>query len=156
MQVKLVAAAIGVFMALPTVAQDVTYRGQIAGLIKKNCVQCHGADSPSLAEFKLAEEKFKKEKRGPSMNSYQELIQFVGWPDAGALMRRLDDGANTADKKPGNMYKQLGDTDAERAENLKVFKAWVGDGAWNLNRFEARGTVPAVTKEQLDKLKLKY
>jgi hypothetical protein len=80
----------------------------------------------------------------------------VGWPDAGALMRRLDDGANTADKKPGNMYKQLGDTDAERAENLKLFKAWVGDGAWNLNRFEARGTVPAVTKEQMDKLKLKY
>jgi single heme cytochrome PccH len=156
MQMKLVAAAIGILVSLPTVAQDVTYRGQIAGLMKKNCVQCHGPDSPSLAEFKLAEGKFTKEKKGPSMNSYAELIQFVGWPDTGALMRRLDDGANTADRKPGNMYKQLGETDAERAENLKIFKAWVGNDAWNLNRFQARGTVPAVTKDQLDKLKIKY
>lgn len=35
-------------------------------------------------------------------------------------------------------------------------EAWVGDGGWNLNRWEPRGAVPAVTKEQLDKLKLKY
>jgi hypothetical protein len=35
-------------------------------------------------------------------------------------------------------------------------KAWLGDGAWNLNRWDARGDVPGVTKEQMGKLKLKY
>ena len=54
------------------------------------------------------------------------------------------------------MYKSLGETDAERAANLVVLKAWVGEGGWNLNRMAARGDVPALTKEQLDKLKLKY
>jgi len=50
----------------------------------------------------------------------------------------------------------LGETDAERAANLKVIKAWVGEGAWNLNRWAKRGEVPGITKEQLDKLLLKY
>lgn len=45
-------------------------------------------------------------------------------------MRRLDDGANTKDGKPGNMYENLGDTAAERAANLQRFKAWVG--SWSL------------------------
>lgn len=71
-------------------------------------------------------------------------------------MRRLDDGANTPDKKPGNMYEQLGATDAERKANLALIKAWVGEGAWNLQRWKKRGQVPAITKEELDKLKLKY
>ena len=71
-------------------------------------------------------------------------------------MRRLDDGTHTADKKPGNMYKHLGETDAERAKNLVMMKAWVGEGAWNLNRWKVRGDVPGITKEQMDKLQLKY
>jgi hypothetical protein len=72
-------------------------------------------------------------------------------------MRRLDDGTSPySGGKPGNMYKSLGETDAERAANLAVLKAWVGEGGWNLNRMAARGDVPALTKEQLDKLKLKY
>ena len=60
------------------------------------------------------------------------------------------------DGKPGNMYRQLGSNEAERQKNLAVFKAWVGEGAWFLNRWEARGSAPAVTKEQLNKLQLKY
>ena len=54
------------------------------------------------------------------------------------------------------MYKYLGETDAERAAALKLIKAWVGEEAWNLNRWAKRGEVPGITKEQLDKLKLKY
>jgi hypothetical protein len=54
------------------------------------------------------------------------------------------------------MYAFLGATDAEREKNLAMLKAWLGEGAWNLNRWEARGSVPAVTKEQLDKVKAKY
>jgi hypothetical protein len=71
-------------------------------------------------------------------------------------MRRLDDGKASPGGKPGNMYRYLGGDEQERQKNLAVFKAWVGEGGWNLNRWAARGDVPAVTKDQLDKLKLAY
>jgi len=70
-------------------------------------------------------------------------------------MRRLDDGKN-AGGKPGNMYQFLGATEEERQKNLGLFKAWVGPDAWVLNRFKARGDVPAITKEQLEKIQVKY
>jgi len=137
-------------------APVVTYRANIQPFIKAQCAECHGADAPTLAEFKLAEEKYTKAKLGPRTDTYENLLQIVAYTDTGAFMRRLDDGTNTADKKPGNMYKHLGETDGERAANLKMIKAWVGEGAWNLNRWQKRGDVPAITKEQLDKLQLKY
>jgi hypothetical protein len=52
--------------------------------------------------------------------------------DAGALMRRLDDGKNTKDGKPGNMYNFLGNNPAERAARLDTMKKWVG--SWSLKR----------------------
>lgn len=139
-------------------AQNVapTYRSNIQPFIKAQCAECHGADSPTLAEFKLDEEKYKKAKQGPRTDTYENLLQIMAYPDSGAFMRRLDDGANTADRKPGNMYKYLGETDAERAQNLVMIKAWVGEGGWNLNRWTKRGDVSGVSKEQLDKLQLKY
>ncbi|MRR36663.1 cytochrome C, partial [bacterium] len=70
------------------------------------------------------------------------------WPDTGALMRRLDDGKNAKEGKPGNMYKHLGTTEEERQKNLALFKAWVGN--WNLKKW------PEVTKEELDGVKVKY
>ena len=143
-------------LALPALAQDVTYRKDIKPLLKAQCGDCHGADAPSLAEFKLDEEKYKKAKEGPRTDTYEHLLMLISYPDTGALMRRLDDGSNTADKQPGNMYKHLGETDSARAANLKLIKAWVGEGAWNLNRWKQRGNVPGITKEQLDGLKLKY
>jgi hypothetical protein len=54
------------------------------------------------------------------------------------------------------MYKSPGETDAWRATNLSVLKAWGGEGGWNLKRMAARGEVPALTKEPLAKRKLKY
>lgn len=151
-----IALAAGLGLTLPALAADVTYRNDIAPLLKANCAECHGADAPTLAEFKLDEAKYKKEKLGPRTDTYETLLQLVGWPDSGALMRRLDDGSNSPDKKPGNMYKYLGETDAERAASLTLVKAWVGEGAWNLNRWNKKGDVPGITKEQMDKLKLKY
>lgn len=156
MKLKLVMTLAGLTLAIPVLAADVTYRTDIAPLFKAQCADCHGDDAPTLAEFKLDEAKYKKEKLGPRTSTYETLLQLAGWPDTGALMRRLDDGTNAPDKKPGNMYKQLGSTDAERATNLKLVKAWVGEGAWNLNRWDKKGDVPGITKEQLDKLKLKY
>ncbi|MDH3414137.1 MAG: cytochrome C, partial [Gammaproteobacteria bacterium] len=85
-----------------------------------------------------------------------DLIYFIGWPDTGAIMRRLDDGTNTKDGKAGNMYQYLGSTDAERKRNFALFKSWVGDDAWRLNRWKARGDVPGITKEQLNQIKVKY
>jgi hypothetical protein len=54
------------------------------------------------------------------------------------------------------MYKYLGENDAERQKNLQALKTWLGEGAWNLNRFKARENVPGVTKEQLEAIKAKY
>ena len=133
-----------------------TYRSHVQPLIKAQCAECHGADAPTLAEFKLDEEKYKKEKLGPRTDTYENLLQIMVYPDSGAFMRRVDDGTSTSDKKPGNMYKHLGATDAERHTNFKMLQSWVGEGAWNLNRWGAKGEMPAITKEQMDKVKAKY
>ena len=156
MKFKLLTTLACATLALPVLATDVTYRNEIRPLIKAQCGECHGDGAPTLQDFLLDQEKFKKEKLGPRTDTYADLIQLIGWPDSGAFMRRLDDGTNSAEKKPGNMYKSLGSTDAERAANLKLIKAWVGEDAWNLNRWTKRGEVPGITKEQLDKLKLAY
>ena len=137
-------------------AADVTYSKDIAPMFKEGCSACHGASAPQLQAFKLDEIKFIKQKTGPRMSSYDDLLAYIGWPDTGALMRRLDDGKSVKDGNPGNMYRYLGADDAERQKNLAIVKTWVGEGAWNLNRWTARGDVPAITREQFDKLKLKY
>ncbi len=138
-------------------AQDVTYRKEIAALWQSKCITCHGAKSPERADFLLDETGYAAKSQGPRMDSYERFIAFIAWPDTGALMRRLDDGSSAhAGGKPGNMHQYLGATDAERAANLKLVKDWVGAGAWNLNRWEARGAVPAVTKAQLGKIVVKY
>ena len=154
---SLVCAAV----ALPAMAADVTYRKDVAPMIKKYCSECHSleAEAPSMAEFKLDEEKYKKAKVGPRADTYEHLLQLVNGMSTGAFMRRLDDGTSPySGGKPGNMYKYLceKDNNAECAANLAVLKAWVGEGGWNLNRMTARGDVPALTKEQMDKLRLKY
>jgi hypothetical protein len=161
MKLKLSAVLAGAVVALPVMAADVTYRNDIAPLIKAQCAECHAAaaDAPTLAEFKLDEEKYTKAKVGPRSDTYENLLMLIGYPDSGALMRRLDDGTSQyAGGKPGNMYKYLCEkgNDAECAANLKVLKAWVGEGGWNLNRFNQKGDVPGITKEQMGKLKLKY
>jgi len=140
-----------------SLAQDVTYRKDIKPMVDAKCTACHGAGSPSLAEFLLEEKKYAAAMKGPRLDTYADLLMLVGWTDAGAIMRRLDDGKNAlAGGKPGNMYQYLGGTDEERAQNLQTFKAWVGPDAWNLNRFKARGKVPGISKEQLEKIQAKY
>lgn len=110
----------------------VTYQGQVKGIISNNCLTCHGSESPTLDEFKKDEDKYKAMMKGPRIDSYENLIVLVNGSDAGALMRRLDDGTNTKDGKPGNMYVNLGKTDEERANNLKTLKAWTG--SWSLKK----------------------
>ena len=139
-------------------AGDVTYRQHIKPLWDKQCSECHDSSALYYGEFKENKKKFKGMMKGPRMDTYADLIFFVGWPDSGALMRRLDDGSNANAKggKPGNMYQYLGGSEKERQKNLSLFKAWVGEGGWNLNRWKQRGSVPGVTKVQLGKIKVKY
>ena len=137
-------------------AEDITYRKHIRPLWEQKCAACHGAGSPYIGEFDQDPKKYAAQMKGPRMDTYADLIIFIGWPDTGAVMRRLDDGKNTSDGKPGNMYQFLGATDEERQKNLNLVKEWVGKDAWKLNRWEARGKVPAATKQDLDKIKVKY
>ncbi len=159
---KLLCVLAGAVLALPAMAADVTYRNDIAPMFKKLCAECHTpeAGAPTMQEFKLNEDKYKKElKVGPRLDTYEHLRVLVDGTSTGALMRRLDDGTNpNAKGKPGNMYKYLGETDAERAANLKLVKAWVvGEGNdWNLNGIGQRGDMPPVTLEQLRQVKAKY
>jgi len=160
MNLKLLAVVASAAVALPVMAADVTYRTDVAPMVKKYCAECHAApDAPSMAEFKLDEEKYKKAKVGPRSDTYEHLLQLVNGNSTGALMRRLDDGTNPyAKNKPGNMYKYLGETEAERAANFKIINAWVvGEGnKWDMNGIGQRGDMPPITLEQLRRIKAKY
>ncbi len=140
----------------PANAEEITYRKHIRPLWETRCSQCHDSDAPYLGEFQEDKQRYIDQDLGPRMDTYADLLHFVGWPDTGAIMRRLDDGQNHPDGKPGNMYIYLGDTDQERQTNLEVFKAWIGPAAWNLNRWKQRGNAPAITKDQLERLKVAY
>lgn len=92
-----------------------------------------------------------------SSTTYPLFMNHVIWPERGAIMRRLDDGKGAgAGGNPGNIYAFLGADDAERAKNLQTRKSWPGEGVWNLNRWEKRGDTPAISKEQLDRIKARY
>jgi hypothetical protein len=156
MQKKIIAATLLVFSSAQVLADDVTYRKDIRPLWQAKCAACHDAGSPYLGEFLENQDKYKKIMKGPRMDTYADLIFFIGWPDTGAIMRRLDDGKNTKDGKPGNMYQYLGSTDEERKRNHNLFKEWVGENAWTHKRWDKKGDMPGVSKEELLLMKLKY
>ena len=113
---------------------QVTYVDDIEPIIEQSCISCHGGESPTLEEFKADSEKYIAESKGPKLDTYEDLVVLVNGEDAGAIMRRLDDGENTEDGEPGNMYVNLGSTEEERQENLDTFKEWAGN--WSLKRSE--------------------
>jgi hypothetical protein len=110
----------------------VTYENNVKTVIAKGCLSCHGSNAPTAEQFGQNKEGFKKQNKGPRMDTYQNLMVFVNGTDTGALMRRLDDGKNIKDGKPGNMYRWLGKTDEERSKNLEIIKKWIG--GWSLKR----------------------
>lgn len=142
----LIAAFVVMVTAVPvTAGEAVTYEKDIRGIFAKRCIFCHGPKSPTMEEFDRDKEGYKKKMRGPRIDSYGNLMVVVKGSDAGALMRRLDDGKNTKDGKPGNMYLNLGSTDAERAANLEIFKKWIGK--WTLKRRKE------LSKEEMEAIK---
>ena len=139
---------VSIIMVSGSFAEEITYSKHIKPIITEKCLMCHGADAPEYKEFKKDKKKFISMKKGPRMDSYTHMVYFIGWPDTGAMMRRLDDGSSTESGKPGNMYKNLGNTDEERQRNLSLFKAWIGN--WTLNRWSA------VSKDDISSMKLAY
>jgi len=129
-------------------AEDVRYTTHIKQIFDQKCAFCHGGDAPEYGDFKKDEKKYTQMFKGPKMDSYAHLVHFTGWPDTGAIMRRLDDGMNTKENKPGNMYQNLGANEQERQKNLKLFRDWVGN--WTLKRF------PELTKDDLAGIKVQY
>jgi len=125
--------------------EGVTYEKDIKGIIAKQCIFCHGPNSPTMEEFDRDKEGYKKKMKGPRFDTYGNLMVVIKGSESGALMRRLDDGKNTKDGKPGNMHTHLGSTDAERSANLETFKKWIGN--WTLKRNKELG------KEELEAIK---
>jgi hypothetical protein len=140
--------ALAVVLAHAACGEEVRYTTHIKQLFDTKCKGCHGPDSPEYPEFKADKKKYEEMSRGPRMDSYTYLIYFIGWPDNGAVMRRLDDGKNAGDGKPGNMYQYLGATDEERQKNLGLFRAWVGN--WTLKRWAE------ITKEEMNGIHVTY
>jgi hypothetical protein len=149
MMKMIIGTALISLIALPALAAERTWRNDVQPLVEAKCLSCHGEGAPEYNEWRLLSEEQRKVV-GPRMDTYPHFMSYVVWPATGAMMRRLDDA------KPGNMYEYLGDSDAERAENLTVIKEWLGEGSWNLNRWKARGEVPGISKEQLETIKAKY
>jgi hypothetical protein len=118
--------------ALAAGKTGVTYEKGVKKIISERCLACHGSDAPTMEAFKKDQEGFKKAMKGPKADTYANLMIMVNGSDTGALMRRLDDGKNTKEGKPGNMYEYLGGTEVEKAANLTVIKDWVG--GWTLKR----------------------
>jgi hypothetical protein len=137
-----------VTLAVAAHAEEITYSKHIRPLFETRCASCHGGNAPEHGDFKKDKDGFTKRGQGPRMDTYAHLVSYAGWPDSGALMRRLDDGKNTKDGRSGNMYQHLGATEEERQRNLMVFKAWVGN--WSLKRFAE------MTKEELAGITVRY
>lgn len=130
-------------------AEEITYRKHIKPLFDEQCLACHGKDSASeYGAFKDEKDKWLAKGQGMRMDTYSHLIFYTAWLDTGSLMRRLDDGKNAKDGKPGNMYQHLGASEEERQKNLALFKSWVGN--WTLKRW------PEITKEDMNGIKVKY
>lgn len=142
------AVSLAVLAAASAHADEVTWSGSIKNVFEKSCIACHGSDAPEYAAFKKEKDVWLKKGIGMRMETYSHLVSFVGWPNAGALMRRLDDGKGSREGKPGNMYQHLGSDEQERQANLALFKAWVGN--WSLKRWTD------VSKDDLNGVKAKY
>ena len=140
-----------ILLASVSSAEDVSYRTHIKQIFDAKCLGCHGSSTPEYEQFRVEKDKWLKQGLGMRMDSFRQLTNFVVWPNTGALMRRLDDGKNTKDGKPGNMYQYLGDTEEERQKNFSVFKGWIS--LWTLKRL---AELPKEDMLELNKIREKY
>ena len=130
----LAAAAAITWLSGAAAADSVTYDNTIKKLFAERCANCHSSakGAPSMEEFNKDKAAYAKKFKGPKLDDYDSVMIMVNGTDAGALMRRLDDGKNTKEGKPGNMYNYLGNNAEERANRFAKVKQWVG--SWTLKR----------------------
>jgi len=128
---KLMLALLSFGLVSTAFAQKVTYKEHIRPLWEEMCERCHGSAAPTYADFlKYRDDPAVNfDGKGPRMDSYEGLVYFVNGPQAGALMRMLDDGTSSPGGQPGPMYRHLGRS-SQRKPNLLLFKQWVGEEAW--------------------------
>lgn len=143
---KLIPALLAFAATSPVFAEDITYSKHIRPLWDDKCERCHGTSAPPYEVFLKDKKTFELDDKGPRMDSYESFVFFLTGPQAGALMQRLDDGSNTRDGQPGNMYRHLGRGE-QRNENLQLFKQWIGEEAWTTKKQAELG------KEDLQKIK---
>jgi hypothetical protein len=62
--------------SVTALAADVSYRQDILPLWKAKCAACHGAQAPYLGDFLENEKKYRRELKGPRMDTYADLISF--------------------------------------------------------------------------------
>ncbi|MBM3392693.1 MAG: cytochrome C [Betaproteobacteria bacterium] len=133
--------------ALPAQAEEITYAKHIKPVWEDQCGRCHDSSAPTYEVYMADPKKYDADDKGPRMDTYETLVFFLnGEKEAGALMRRLDDGANAKDGQAGNMYRHLGRSE-KRKENLQLFKKWVGEDAWTTKK------TAELTKDDLQKIK---
>jgi hypothetical protein len=132
-RVLTVAAALTAFCGAAA-ADGVTYENTVRKIFAERCAGCHASanGAPTMEQFEKDKAGYAKKFKGPKLDDYASVMIMVNGTDAGALMRRLDDGKATKDGKPGNMYNYLGKDAGERAERLGKVKQWVGH--WTLKR----------------------
>lgn len=144
---KFMPALLALAASAPGFAEEITYSKHIRPVWEDQCERCHGSSAPTYEVFLGDPKKFETDDKGPRMDSYETLVFFVNSAkEAGALMRRLDDGSNTKDGQPGSMYRHLGRSEKRKA-NLELFKQWVGEDAWFVKKPED------ITKEELQRIK---
>lgn len=131
---KLMPALLSLAAASPLLAEEITYTKHIRPLWEDQCERCHGSSAPTYEAFMADPKRYEADDKGPRMDTYESLVFFLkDEKEAGALMRRLDDGSGTADGQPGNMYRHLGRSDRRKA-NLQLFRQWVGEDAWTAKK----------------------
>lgn len=146
---KLLPAFLLLAASWPVLSDEITYAKHIRPVWEDKCGRCHDSSAPDYATFMKNPKQYELDDKGPRMDSYATLLFFVSSrEEAGAMMRRLDDGSNTKDGQPGNMYRHLGRKE-ERAENLKLFKKWIGEDAWSMKK------TAEYTQEDLQRIKAK-
>ena len=145
---KLLSALLLLAASWPALADEITYQKHIRPVWEEQCERCHGTSAPEYATFMKNPRQFELDDKGPRMDGYEAMMFFINGQEAGMLMRRLDDGSNTQDGQPGNMYRHLGRKEA-RLENLKLFKKWIGEDAWTTKKSAD------ITPEELQRIKAK-
>jgi hypothetical protein len=85
---RLLSALPLLILALPAMAQEITYTQHIRPVWEDQCERCHGSSAPTYEAFMADPKKYEADDKGPRMDTYETLVFFLNSEkEAGALMR---------------------------------------------------------------------